>query len=199
MSIVTLKRRALQIQNPVSSSHFSLAGNHRNQRTFGNTNLSSLSSNSSSCYKNSDTSALSTKNTSGYLLSTVIYPTCDNSATPNSTYFKDLKTVKVISPLNKSQSSHIYKKHTEVSGCTIVKTISSQTDAECKCIITKYHIGGRKVYRSANEKPTEIYNKTTPTSSEYTLSALLRKKCLPPTDEMNLKPVAILDGGCNHP
>ena len=199
MSIVALKRRAAHIQFPISSTHFSLAGNHRNQRVFGNTNLSSLSSNSSCCYINPDTSPLSTKNTSGYLLSTVIYPTCKEGITPNAAYFTNKNMVKIISPLNKSQESYINKKRSEVSACDIKKTVIADiTPPECKCIITQYHIGGRKIYRVKNEKPTEIYVKTTPTASEYTSSALLLKNCLPLSASMNLKPVAILDGGCNY-
>ena len=42
MSIVALKRNSRRFQVPVSANGFSLNGGHRNQRIFGNTNLSAL-------------------------------------------------------------------------------------------------------------------------------------------------------------
>ena len=180
MSIATLKRKSLRYFNPVSTTHFSLSGTHRNLRPFNNTNLSALSS---ICHLNSDSNGNSVKTTSGYL-SEWKNPVCLYGQIPNSGYLTDTNTFKSNSPEDTSQSSYIDTKRRYISRCVILNTPSiSETDTPtCGNCISR--IGTRIIYQSNIKEPNSITSSTN-SSSNYTSNGIGRKECLP-TETSNI-------------
>lgn len=197
MSIVALKRNSRRFQQHISGGPqgFSLNGGYRNIGAVGQTNLGrsvtrtrfrgaepmghggccgtynrTISNSGSCCTNDSSIIKSSTKNTKGYIDSTIKHPTSVyNSCVscPSEVNFSDN------SPLNHSQSTYIHKVIAEVAKCedvpdNTIKTCSADCDA------ASYHIGGRKIIR-------QFYSKTvnSATSAEnYMRTSLLKQNCI---------------------
>ena len=178
MSIATLKRKSSRFFYPVSTTHFSLSGTHRNIRQFNNTNLSSLSS---SCHLDSDSTGNTVKTTSG-LLSGWRNPVCLYSQ-PNPMFLSDLLSFKTNSPDNTSQSSYINTKRRCVSLNTPHIDVVDSDNNKCGTCISR--IGSRIIYQS-NIKESSNIKSLTNSSSNYTSNGLGRKECLPNTTSNNI-------------
>ena len=170
MSIATLKRKSLRYFNPVSTTHFSLSGTHRNLRQFNNTNLSALSS---ICHLDSDSAGTTVKTTSGYL-SAWRNPVCLYGQTTNSDYLTDSYTFKSNSPYDTSQSSHIDTKRR----CVTLNTPSITPSDTVTCGNCISRIGTRIIYQSNIKEPSTITSLIN-SSSNYISNGIGRKKCLP--------------------
>lgn len=170
MSIATLKRKSLRYFNPVSTTHFSLSGTHRNLRQFNNTNLSALSS---ICHLDSDSNGTTVKTTSGYL-SEWRNPVYLYGQSPNSEYLTEVNTFKSNSPDDTSQSSHIDTKRR----CVTLNTPPITTSDIVICGNCVSRIGSRIIYRGNIKEPSTITSLTN-SSSNYIANGIGRKKCLP--------------------
>ncbi len=182
MSIVTLKRKSRRFQVPVSANGFSLTGGYRNQRVFGNTNLSALTNGQErGCCSYNDPAIvkISTKNTKGYLYSTVIYPTCPAGVTPppnnQSNFYKNF------SPEDHSQGVYIIDKVKAGSAVCVTEKIDSGASNKClpDCGIRSYHIGGKRYYTTFNAKNSGEYGQGAISEGEYLAAGLLKRNCLP--------------------
>ena len=200
MSIVTLKRSSRRFLAPISGMGFSLNGGHRNQRAIGNTNLSALTNGHNNLCAANDPSVvkLSTKNTKGYLYSTVTYPTCPEGVAPptnnQSNFFKNF------SPENNSQGVYIIDKVKAGSATCVTEKTDSGTSNPClpACVARSYWMGGRRVYTTFNAKNSGKYGQGAISAGEYLAAGLLKSHCLP-TPAALAKPV--LTGGssgCTH-
>lgn len=171
MSIVALKRKSTRFQQHISggSQGFSLNGGYRNigavgQPNLGRSKLGSCCSNDSSIIKSSS------KNTKGYIDSTIKHPTSVyNSCVscPSGVNFNDN------SPLNHSQSTYIHKVIAKVAKCEDVPDNNVKA-CSADCDAASYHIGGRKITR-------RFYSKTvdSATSAEnYMRTSLLKQNCI---------------------
>ena len=182
MSIVTLKRKSRRFQVPISEHGFSLNGGYRNQRMIASTNLSALTNGQErGCCPYNDPSIvkLSTKNTKGYLYSTVIYPTCPAGVTPpagnQSNYYKNF------SPEDHSQGVYIIDTVKAGSAVCVTEKIDSGTNNPClpDCGIRSYHIGGKRFYTTFNAKNSGEYGQGAISAGEYLAAGLLKYNCLP--------------------
>ena len=182
MSIVALKRNSKRFIVPVSAHGFSLNGGHRNQRVIGNTNLSALTTGQErGCCPYNDPSIVknSTKNTKGYLYSTVIYPTCPAGAKPaannQANYYKNF------SPEDHSQGVYIIDKVKTGSAVCVTKKTNSGASNPClpDCAVRSYHIGGKRFYTTFNAKNSGEYGQGALTAGEYLAAGLLKYNCLP--------------------
>ncbi len=200
MSIVTLKRSSRRFIVPISSKGFSLNGGHRNQRAIGDTNLSALTNGQYNICDANDPSVvkLSTKNTKGYLYSTVTYPTCPPGVTPptnnQSNFFKNF------SPENNSQGVYIIDKVKAGSAACVTEKTDSGTNNPCLpvCVARSYWMGGRRVYITFNAKNSGKYGQGAISAGEYLAAGLLKTNCLP-TPKALAKPVLIGgSSGCVH-
>lgn len=206
MSIVTLKRTSRRFQVPVSANGFSLNGGYRNQRSTGNTNLSALTAGHYNFCSGNDPSIVktSTKNTKGYLYSTVNYPTCPNGGTAALT--SQANWVKNFSPEDKSAAQHTKDVvQAQSASCVTKKTDSGQADAnsvDCTgCKAQGYHIGGRYVYTTYNAKNSGEYGQGAITAGEYLKAGLLKYKkynCGITAQTIAPIPPALLNSGCFH-
>ena len=200
MSIVALKRKSRRFQVPVSANGFSLNGGYRNQRSIGNTNLSALTNEQErGClyFNNPNIVKLSTKNTKGYLYSTVNYPTCPAGVKPpannQANYYKNF------SPEDSSQGVYVVNVVKAGSaGCVTTKT-DSGTSNPClpDCAVRSYHIGGKRYYTTFNAKNSGEYGQGAISAGEYLAAGLLKYNCLP-TPAALAKPVRISNSGCYH-
>ena len=173
MSIATLKRKSSRFIHPVSNTHFSLSGTHRNFRHFNNTNLSALSS---TCHLDSDSTGNTVKTTSGYL-SAWRNPVCLYTQPINPNFLSYLSTFKSNSPDDTSQSSYIDTKRR----CVTLNTPHIDTDGvvdNLSCGTCVSRIGSRIIYHS-NIKESSTIKSITNSSSNYILNGIGRKKCLP--------------------
>ena len=199
MSIVTLKRTSRRFQVPVSANGFSLNGGHRNQRSIGNTNLSALTAGQYNFCSGNDAAIVktSTKNTKGYLYSTVIYPTCPNGGT--ATLTSQANWVKNFSPEDKSAAQHTKDVVLQAATC-VTKKIDSGVDCT-PCKANAYHIGGRYVYTTYNAKNSGEYGQGAITAGEYLKAGLLKYKkynCGITAKTIAPVPPALLNSGCFH-
>ena len=197
MSIVALKRKSRRFLVPISANGFSLNGGYRNQRAIGDTNLSALTSGHNLLCNANDPAIVkrSTKNTKGYLYSTVNFPVCDNgncSIGSQSNYVKDF------SPENKSQSEHTVNKVKANAAYCVTKKINSGTNtiADC-CKARSYHIGGKRFYTTYNAKNSGEYGQGAISAGEYLSAGLLKYNCLP-TPKALAKPPVPLNSGNSH-
>lgn len=201
MSIVALKRNSRRFLVPVSANGFSLNGGYRNQRLIGNTNLSALYSGNYNICSGNDPSIIkpSTKNTKGYIYSTVLYPTCDNgncvSGTGNNKSITGANIVKDFSPESKSQGVYIIDQIKAGSSTCVTNKSNSGTPNDClpDCKARSYFIGGRKVYTTYNAKNSGTYGQGAISAGEYLSAGLLKNNCLPAP----VKPV-LNNSGCYH-
>ena len=168
MSIATLKRKSSRFINPVSNTHFSLSGTHRNLRPFNNTNLSALSS---TCHLDSDSNGNTVKTTSGHL-SAWQNPVCLYGQSINPEYVAGSHTFKSNSPDDTSQSSYLDTKRR----CVVLKT--PHTNSSDKCYICVARIGTRIIYKYNIKEPLNIKSLTN-SSSNYIANDIGRKACLP--------------------
>ena len=171
MSIATLKRKSSRYFTPVSTTHFSLSGTHRNVRQFNNTNLSALSS---ICHLDSDCTGNTVKTTSGYF-SSWRNPVCLYGQSSNPDYLTDSHSFKSNSPEDTSQSSHINTKRRLLTSCPTNKTTTNNIVTCGNCVS---RIGTRIIYQSNIKEPSTITSLTN-SSSNYTSNGIGRKKCLP--------------------
>jgi hypothetical protein len=200
MSIVALKRNSRRFQVPISANGFSLNGGYRNQRLIGDTNLSALTnSQERTCCPTNDPSIvkLSTKNTKGYLYSTVKYPTCQNG---NCGTASQSNWVKDFSPENRSQNMYIV--NTVKAGSAVCVTEKTDSGANNPCLpdcgIRSYHIGGKRFYTTFNAKNSGEYGQGAISAGEYLSAGLLKYNCLPTPDALAPSPPALLNSGCYH-
>ncbi len=205
MSIVALKRNSRRFQVPISANGFSLNGGHRNQRLVGDTNLSALYGNSNSCLINNPAVVkLSTKNTSGYLYSSVLFPTCtEGTCAPHN----NINWVKSFSPEDHSQG--IYIKNTVKANSSSQVTVKKDSGASQPCLpacrARSYYIGGRRIYISFNAKNSGEYGQGALSEGEYISAGLLNRKCLKlcddqkrPNELLHTGPKALLNSGCKQ-
>lgn len=200
MSIVTLKRSSKRFQVPISAHGFSLNGGYRNQRVIGDTNLSALTNgNYELCSANNpNVVKLSTKNTKGYIYSTVTYPTCPAGAKPTAcnkgNYFKNF------SPEDRSQQEYIINKVKAGSAACVTEKTDSGASNSClpSCSqVRSYHIGGKRTYRTFNAKNSGKYGQGALSAGEYLAAGLLKQNCLP-TPKALAKPLPPANSGCYH-
>jgi len=201
MSIATLKRTSRRFTMPVSANGFSLNGGYRNQRMIGNTNLSALTNGQYNICAGNDPAIVktSTKNTKGYLYSTVIFPTCPNGGTAALT--GQANWVKNFSPEDHSAGQYI----TDVVQAQAAACVTKKTDsgpAECTpCKAYAYHIGGRYVYTTYNAKNSGEYGQGAITAGEYLKAGLIKYKkynCGVTAATIAPIPPALLNSGCVH-
>ena len=201
MSIVALKRNSRRFQVPISADGFSLNGGHRNQRVIGNTNLSALTNGKNNICSVNDPSIVktSTKNTKGYIYSTLLFPTC-----PNSTCSDGVNWVKNFVPEDHSAGQYI--KDIVISNaalCVTTKTDSGTPDS-CKpdCKARSYHIGGKRFYTTYNAKNSgKPYQQGAITAGEYLKAGLLKYKkynCGVTPETIAPIPAALLNSGCKN-
>jgi hypothetical protein len=205
MSIVALKRNSRRFQVPVSADGFSLNGGHRNQRVIGNTNLSALSNGSNNICSVNDPTIVkpSTKNTKGYLYSTVLYPTCPATGCPDGLN-RRVNWVKNFVPEDHSAGQYI--KDIVISNAALCVTTKpdSGTNTICNdpCKVRAYHIGGRYVYTTFNAKNSgKPYQQGAITAGEYLKAGLLKYKkynCGVTPASIAPIPPALLNSGCIH-
>jgi hypothetical protein len=203
MSIATLKRTSRRFTVPVSANGFSLNGGHRNQRMIGNTNLSALTNGQYNICDGNDPAIvkLSTKNTKGYLYSTVIFPTCANEGGNCAALANQANWVKNFSPEDHSAGQYITDVvQAQAAACVTTKTNSGP--AECTpCKAYAYHIGGRYVYTTYNAKNSGEYGQGAITAGEYLKAGLLKYKkynCGVTAETIAPIPPALLNSGCVH-
>ena len=205
MSIVALKRNSKRFQVPISStSHgFSLNGGHRNQRSIYSTNLSALSSSQSNiCLGDGNDSSIvktSTKNTKGYLYSSISFPTCSIGQTCGTG--NNVNWVKNFSPENRSAGQHTVDK-VKATAAACINDTGNNEDAVC-CKARSYHIGGKRYYTSYNDKKTTDYLhlKGAISAGEYLKAGLLKYKkydCNTTFDSIAPEPKSLLNSGCYH-
>ena len=153
MSIVTLKRSSRRFQVPISANGFSLNGGHRNQRAIGDTNLSALTNGHNNICSANDPSIvkLSTKNTKGYIYSTVLFPTCPVTGCPDSVN-RQVNWVKNFSPDDHSEGQYITDVVISNSALCVTEKPDSGITCKSDCKARSYHIGGRYVYTTYNAK-----------------------------------------------
>jgi hypothetical protein len=181
MSIVALKRKSRRFQAPISANGFSLNGGYRNQRSIGDTNLSALTNGKYNiCSANNPNIVkISTKNTKGYLYSTVEYPTCPAGVIPpknnQSNYYKNF------SPEDHSQGVYIIDKVKAGSAVCVTEKIDSGASNKClpDCKARSYHIGGKRFYTTFNAKNSGKYGEGAISAGEYLSAGLLKYNCLP--------------------
>lgn len=202
MSIVTLKRSSRRFQVPVSANGFSLNGGYRNQRVIGNTNLSALTSGQYNICSTNDPSIVkpSTKNTKGYLYSTVFFPTCAAGTTGVNTR-NQANWVKDFSAENRSAGQYTTDVVQANAAVCVAKKPDSGTDANCAkdCKARAYHIGGRYVYTTYNAKNSGEYGQGAISAGEYLKAGLLQYKkynCGVTTKTIAPIPPALLNSGC---
>ena len=181
MSIVALKRNSRRFQVPISANGFSLNGGYRNQRSIGDTNLSALTNGKYNiCSANNPNIVKrSTKNTKGYIYSTIIYPTCPAGTIPpknnQSNYFKNF------SPEDHSQGVYIVDKVKAASAVCVVEKTDSGANNPClpNCVARSYWIGGKRFYTTFNAKNSGEYGQGAISAGEYLSAGLLKNNCLP--------------------
>lgn len=200
MSIVTLKRSSRRFQVPVSASGFSLNGGYRNQRVIGNTNLSALTSGQYNICSGNDPSIVkpSTKNTKGYIYSTVLFPTCPAGQTENPNY--KASWVKNFSPDTRSAGQHTVDIVSANAAKCVVEKTNSGTDYGCAkdCVARDYHIGGKRFYTTYNAKNSGEYGQGSISAGEYLRAGLLLKNCLPTPAIWAPVPASLLNSGCKN-
>jgi hypothetical protein len=198
MSIVALKRNSRRFQVPVSANGFSLNGGYRNQRAIGNTNLSALTNGHNNICSGNDPSIakLSTKNTKGYIYSTVLYPTCPINGTCNTSK----NWVKNFSPDTRSAGQYTTDVVQANAAECVTTKINSGTDYGCAsdCKARSYHIGGKRFYTTYNAKNSGEYGQGSITAGEYLRAGWLLRNCLPTPTALLPIPPALLNSGCYH-
>jgi hypothetical protein len=207
MSIVALKRNSRRFQVPISANGFSLNGGHRNQRLIGNTNLSALTNGNNNICSANDPSIVktSTKNTKGYIYSTVLFPTCPATGCPDSVN-RQVNWVKNFSPEDHSAGQYITDVVISNSALCVTEKLDSGTPDSCKpdCKARAYHIGGRYVYTTFNAKNSgKPYQQGAITAGEYLKAGLLKYKkynaaCGVTPFSIRPLPPALLNSGCIH-
>jgi len=207
MSIVTLKRSSRRFQVPVSANGFSLNGGHRNQRVIGGTNLSALTNGQNNICSANDPSIVktSTKNTKGYIYSTVLFPTCPAGAN-TATVTQNVNWVKNFSPENHSAGQYTTDVVSVNAARCVTKKVDSGTDAsgnQCSpdCKARSYHIGGRLVYTTYNAKNSGEYGQGAISAGEYLKAGLLQYQkynCKTTMKSIAPLPPALLNSGCYH-
>jgi hypothetical protein len=206
MSIVALKRNSKRFQVPISSTPkgFSLNGGYRNHRSIYSTNLSALTNSQANiCVGDgNDTSIVktSTKNTKGYLYTTVNFPTCPAGLT--CTTGNNVNWVKNFSPEDHSAGQHIVDKVQAAAAACVIDTSNNETTTVC-CKARSYHIGGKRYYTAYNEKTTTDYQrlKGAITAGEYLKAGLIKYKkydCDTTIESIAPLPKALLNSGCYH-
>jgi hypothetical protein len=205
MSIVALKRNSRRFQVPVSANGFSLTGGYRNQRAIGNTNLSALTNANNNGCSGNDPSIVkpSTKNTKGYLYSTVLFPTCP-AGTATASVNRQVNWVKNFTAEDNSSGQHTKDVvHANSAACVTQKTDSGGATiclAECK--VRAYHIGGRYVYTIFNAKNSgKPYQQGAITAGEYLKAGLLKYKkynCGVTPATIAPIPPSLLNSGCKN-
>jgi hypothetical protein len=203
MSIVALKRNSRRFQVPVSANGFSLNGGHRNQRIFGNTNLSALTNGQYNYCSGNDPTIVktSTKNTKGFLYSTVNFPTCPNGSTCGGVGAQ-ANWVKNFSPEDHSAGQYI-KDVVQASAATCVTKKVDSGEEVClpDCKARSYHIGGKRFYTTYNAKNSGEYGQGAITAGEYLKAGLLKYKkynCNTTVKSIAPLPPALLNSGCYH-
>jgi hypothetical protein len=200
MSIVALKRNSKRFQVPISSTSkgFSLNGGHRNQRSIYSTNLSALTNSQSNVCEgiSNDPSVvkISTKNTKGYLYSTVNFPVCSVGQTCGTV--NHVNWVKNFSPEDHSAGQQILK----VIQSACVTDLSANENIGC-CKARSYHIGGKRFYTVYNEKQTSEYTQGAISAGEYLKLGLIKYKkynCDTTVESIAPLPKALLNSGCYH-
>jgi len=205
MSIVALKRNSKRFQVPISSTSkgFSLNGGHRNQRSIYSTNLSALTNSQSNiCLEDGNDSSVvktSTKNTKGYLYSTVNFPTCPDGKTCGTG--NKVNWVKNFSAEDRSSGQHTVDK-VQATAAACVNDAGSNEDTLC-CKARSYHIGGKRYYTVYNEKTTTDSQKLKGAISagEYLKAGLLKYKkydCNTTFESIAPEPKSLLNSGCYH-
>jgi hypothetical protein len=204
MSIVALKRNSRRFLVPVSANGFSLNGGYRNQRAIGNTNLSALTNASNNICSANDPAVvkLSTKNTKGYLYSTVNYPTCPfgSGAVPLT---NQANWVKNFSPEDRSAGVYITDVvHASAAVCVTEKEDSGENHP-CRpdCQARSYHIGGKRFYTTYNAKNSGEYGQGAISAGEYLTAGLLKYQkynCNTTVKSIAPKPPALLNGTCSR-
>lgn len=204
MSIVALKRNSRRFQVPVSANGFSLNGGHRNQRVFGNTNLSALTSGQYNYCSGNDPTIVkpSTKNTKGFLYSTVNFPTCPTGSTCGGVGAQ-ANWVKNFSPEDRSAGQYIKDVVQTGAATCVTKKVDSGTDKVClpDCKARSYHIGGKRFYTTYNAKNSGEYGQGAITAGEYLKAGLLKYKkynCNTTIQSIAPLPPALLNSGCYH-
>ena len=201
MSIVALKRNSRRFQVHVSADGFSLNGGHRNQRLIGNTNLSALTNGKNNICSVNDPSIVksSTKNTKGYIYSTILFPICPDGACPTG-----VNWVKNFVPEDHSAGQYIKDVViTNAALCVTTKPNSGTPDG-CKpdCKARSYHIGGKRFYTTYNAKNSgKPYQQGAITAGEYLKAGLLKyKKYNCDTTIKSIAPIppALLNSGCKN-
>lgn len=176
MSIVVLKRKSKRFQQHISGGQqgFSLNGGYRNIGAVGQPNLGR--SKLGFCYSN-DSSIIksSTKNTKGYIDSTIKHPTsvynsCESCSSNNNFYDN--------SPLNHSQGTYIHKVIAEVANCDD-EPDDNLKPCSADCNAASYHIGGRKITRRFYSKTVD----TATTAENYMRTSLLKHNCIYKAEE----------------
>ncbi len=201
MSIVALKRNSRRFQVPISANGFSLNGGHRNQRAIGDTNLSALTNGNNNLCSANDPAIVkkSTKNTKGYIYSTVLFPTCPEGGKCGGVGAQ-ANWVKNFSPENHSAGQYITDVvHANSADCVLLKPTSGP-GGKCAigCQARSYHIGGKRFYTTYNAKNSGEYGQGSITAGEYLRAGLLARNCLPtPADKAPI-PKALLNSGCYH-
>ena len=182
MSIVALKRNSRRFQVPVSANGFSLNGGYRNQRVIGNTNLSALTNGSNNICSVNDPSIAkpSTKNTKGYLYSTVLFPTCPATGCPDGLN-RRVNWVKNFVPEDHSAGQYIKDVVITNAALCVTEKPNSGTNTTCNepCKARSYHIGGKRFYTTFNAKNSGKYGEGAISAGEYLSAGLLKYNCLP--------------------
>jgi hypothetical protein len=201
MSIVALKRNSRRFQVPISANGFSLNGGHRNQRAIGDTNLSALTNgNNNLCSANDpDIVKKSTKNTKGYIYSTVLFPTCPQGGKCGGVGAQ-ANWVKNFSAEDHSAGQYITDVvHANSAACVLLKPTSGP-GGKCAigCQARSYHISGKLFYTTYNAKNSGEYGQGSITAGEYLRAGLLARNCLPTPAALAPIPKALLNSGCYH-
>lgn len=222
MSIVAMKRKSRLYNVPVSRNGFSLNGGHRNQGWVGQTSFGRSNARTpfkgadpignggccgqykesivyagDCCTNDSSIVKLSTKNTSGFILSRIENPTsvfnsiCDEKGCgPEWNGYKKVNWVKSFSPLNHSQG--LYIKRVKVSStCNDQPRTDSSKEDSCG---ETYLIGTRKFTRSTffkNENAGVI------SAGQYIDTRLLQNNDLPTPPCKQHFPVSLNKNGCD--
>jgi hypothetical protein len=207
MSIVALKRNSRRFQVPVSANGFSLNGGYRNQRVIGNTNLSALTNGNNNICSVNDPSIVktSTKNTKGYIYSTVLFPTCPVTGCPDGLN-RRVNWVKNFAPEDHSAGQYIKDVVITNSALCVTEKTDSGTPDGCKpdCKARSYHIGGKLFYTTYNAKNSGVpYQQGAITAGEYLKAGLLKYKkynaaCGVTIQSIAPIPPALLNSGCIH-
>jgi hypothetical protein len=204
MSIVALKRNSRRFLVPVSANGFSLNGGYRNQRAIGNTNLSALTNSASNSFCSANDPAvvkLSTKNTKGFLYSTVNYPTCP-SGSKVAPLTSQANWVKNFSAENRSAGVYTTDvKHASSAVC-VTEKMDSGKNHPCfpDCPARSYHIGGKRFYTTYNAKNSGEYGQGAISAGEYLKAGLLKNKkynCNTTVKSIAPIPKALLNGTCS--